>query len=96
MTTIKTTCSECGDVELRPADLRLELDPMHDAGNYRFNCPLCGHLQRRPANARVVSVLLATGVGYDVLPNEPITEAEIAAFAAALESEEDLVRLIGS
>ena len=27
MTTIKTTCDHCGDVELRPTDLALELDP---------------------------------------------------------------------
>ena len=96
MTTIKTTCRLCGDIELHPKDLRLELDPMKDAGNYRFTCPDCGHIQRRPANARVVSVLLATGVAYDVLPTDPITEDEIAAFAVALQDEEDLVRLIAT
>ncbi len=96
MTTIKTTCRLCGDIELAPGDLRLELDPMKDAGNYRFTCPECDHIQRRPANARVVSVLLATGVAYDVLPTSPITEDEIAAFAAALSTEEDLVRLIAT
>ena len=96
MTTIKTTCRLCGDIELNPKDLRLELDPMQDSGNYRFTCPVCEHIQRRPANARVVSVLLATGVAYDVLPSGPITEDEISAFADALRDEEDLVRLIAS
>ena len=57
MTTIKTTCSMCGDVELKPADLVLELSPSEDEGTYRFTCPECSGLERRPANARVVSVV---------------------------------------
>ncbi len=94
MTTIKTTCDLCGDVELGPDDLALELDPTGKTGVYRFSCPECDVLQRRPANARVVSVLLATGVRYDIIPADPITEDEIAAFAQALEQEPDLFRLL--
>lgn len=88
MTTIKTTCEFCGDVELGPDDLALELDPGRSEGTYRFECPLCIRVQRRPANSRVVSILLATGVRYEVTPPAPITEAEIRAFARALDSEE--------
>ncbi len=94
MTTIKTTCSRCGDIHLTPADLALELDPSEDEGTYRFTCPTCFVQQRRPANARVVSVLLATGVAYEVTNPNPITEIEIMAFAAALESEPDPFRLL--
>ncbi len=94
MTTIKTTCHRCGDVELRPDDLALELDPSKDSGAYRFTCPLCVTVQRRPANARVVSVLLATGVEYEVLRSDPITEEEIAAFAEALAAEIYPLRLL--
>lgn len=96
MTTIKTTCSLCGDVELTPDDLALELDPSEDAGSYRFTCPMCGQVERRPANARVVSVLLATGVAYEVLRPDPITEAEIAQFVVALDSETDPFRLLAN
>ncbi|MGQ0848793.1 MAG: hypothetical protein ACT4OP_06695 [Actinomycetota bacterium] len=94
MTTIKTTCSWCGDIQLTPADLSLELSPNHDEGTYCFVCPSCSTMQRRPANARVVSVLLATGVAYEVINPDPITEQEIASFAAALAAETDPFRLL--
>ena len=96
MTTIKTTCSMCGDVELKPADLVLELDPAEEEGTYRFSCPECSGLERRPANARVVSVLLATGVAYQIIRTDPITEDEIGSFVAALDSEKDPFRLLAN
>ncbi len=94
MTTIKTTCSMCGDVELKPADLVLELSPSEDEGTYRFTCPECSGLERRPANARVVSVLLATGVSYQIIRTDPITEDEIGQFVSALHTEKDPFRLL--
>ncbi len=94
MTTIKTTCARCGDIHLTPADLALELNPSEDEGTYRFTCPTCSLLQRRPANARVVSVLLATGVAYEVINDNPITEEEIIRFATALAAEPDPFRLL--
>ena len=83
MTTIRTTCERCGDVELTPSDLSLELSPKTGVGSYLFDCPYCGELERRPASQRVVSILLATGVVYEVVePSEgPITESEIEAFS---------------
>lgn len=96
MTTIKTTCAACGDVELGPNDLDLELDISGDSGTYRFICPSCFTMQRRPANSRVVNVLLATGVRYQIVNNSPITEQEIEEFATALEREMDPVRLLAS
>ena len=85
MTTIRTTCSFCGDVELIPTELSLELTAMTGTGTYIFDCPECGDLQRRPANHRVVSILLATGVGYQVLDEAgPITEDEISRFSENL------------
>lgn len=89
MTTIRTTCDRCGDVELTTADIGLELAPSGMTGCYRFTCPFCTSIQRRPANNRVVSILLATGVEYTIIdPIGPITETEIAAFAAALEHDD--------
>jgi predicted RNA-binding Zn-ribbon protein involved in translation (DUF1610 family) len=86
MTTIRTTCAVCGDVELVPTELALELTAMSGTGNYVFACPDCGDTQRRPANHRVVSILLATGVAYEVIDERgPITEREIAAFADELD-----------
>jgi hypothetical protein len=89
MTMIRTTCAVCGEVELIPGELRLELTALNGTGAYLFSCPSCGGEQRRPANHRVVSILLATGVAYEVLDDfDQITEAEIARFAAALDSGE--------
>jgi hypothetical protein len=96
MTTIKTTCSQCGDVELTPDDLALELEPSEETGVYRFTCPTCSQIERRPANARVVSVLLATGVAYEVVRPDPITEGEIDQFVTALNSEIDPFRLLAN
>ena len=87
MTTIRTTCPACGEVELLPGELSLELTALSGTGSYLFECPSCGNQQRRPANHRVVSILLATGVGYEVIDDpDRITETEIARFSAALES----------
>jgi len=96
MTSIKTTCHICGDVELTPENLMLELDPSEDSGQYRFLCPTCDTVQRRPANARVVSVLLSTGVEYMIVDHSPISEEEISEFAAALDADFDLSKLIAS
>lgn len=94
MTTIKTTCTRCGDIHLTPDDVALELRPGGREGDYRFRCPTCTFQQTRPANSRVVSVLLATGVHFEVVSRDPITEEEIELFAAALESEPDPLRLL--
>jgi hypothetical protein len=86
MTTIRTTCTTCGDVELTTADVGLELSSGAQEGRYRFDCPFCGTTQRRPASQRVVSVLLATGVGYDIVATaSAITEEEIAGFSRNLD-----------
>ena len=94
MTTIKTTCTRCGDIHLTPDDVALELHPDGREGDYRFKCPTCTYLQRRPANSRVVSVLLATGVQFEVVNPDPITDQEIEAFSTALETEPDPLRLL--
>lgn len=86
MTTIRTTCAICGDVELIPGELSLELTAIDGTGTYVFECPTCGDIQRRPANHRVVSILLATGVAYHVNDDtDAITPSEIARFAQELD-----------
>jgi hypothetical protein len=96
MTTIRTTCAICGDVELVPDELSLELTAMNGTGTYLFECPTCGGPQRRPANHRVVSILLATGVTYQVKGDPaPITESEIARFSTQLD-DPDWMRQLSS
>lgn len=74
----------------------LELDPNRDTGTYLFTCPFCLTLQRRPANARVVSVLLATGVDFEVVTDSPISEDEIQRFVEALDDTEGIFKLLAS
>ena len=89
MTTIRTTCPSCGDVELTVDDVGLEMAVGAAEGRYRFDCPFCGATQRRPASRRVVSVLLATGVAYEIVATaSPITEEEISEFTASLDGED--------
>ena len=97
MTTIRTTCESCGDVELTTADIALELTGSGDQGTYRFICPSCALLQRRPASQRVVTILLATGVAYEITVDaKPITEDDIAEFVAELETDDWFGRLVAS
>jgi len=74
--------------------MRAELRPGGRECDYCFKCPSCTSEQRRHANSRVVSVLLATGVQFEVVNPDPITEEEIVAFMAALETEPDPLRLL--
>lgn len=92
MTTIKTTC-QCGDVELNVDEVRLELEPSEETGIYLFDCPHCGERVRRPANERVVSVLLASGVAFKVVRPNPLTEAEAREWIAALATVRDIAEL---
>lgn len=97
MTTIRTTCQGCGDVELSTDDIALELTGAGDAGSYRFSCPSCKMVQVRPATRRVVSILLATGVSYEIiLDASPITESEIDGFMTQLNEDDWFSRLVGS
>ena len=97
MTTIRTTCDSCGDVELTTADISLELEGSGNEGTYRFVCPECLAIQRRPASHRVVSILLATGVAYEIaIETTPITETEISEFVTMLESDDWFGRLVAS
>lgn len=63
MTTIKTNCPTCGEVDLTPDDI--ELHPGPDAGHgsfYAFGCPGCRLLVRKEADERVVRLLVSAGV----------------------------------
>ena len=75
MTTIRTTCVDCGTVELAISQVTLE------PGRYRFDCPQCETTRHHPASARTVSILVTCGVP----PVAPITEDEIGLFVMELD-----------
>ena len=97
MTTIRTTCSACGDIELTQQHLRLELTSDWTEGSYVFTCPYCDREERRPASQRIVTVLLAAGVTYEVVSAAgPISDNEIEDFRRALDSDDWMSELLSS
>ncbi len=97
LTTIRTTCSDCGDIELTQQHLRLELSPEWTSGSYFFVCPYCDHEECRPASQRVVTILLAAGVVYEVVETVgPISNDEIDEFRKARETDDWMTDLLSN
>ncbi len=66
MATIRASCPACGDVELTTREVRVMLCSTTNEGSYAFQCPSCGVAVSKPAEARVVDVLVASGVSLSV------------------------------
>jgi predicted RNA-binding Zn-ribbon protein involved in translation (DUF1610 family) len=72
MTTIKATCPSCGEVGLTPDDIELRVDDSGlDESFYAFDCPACYENVRKPADERVVQLLLSGGVEKQAMPPAP-------------------------
>ena len=72
MTTIKATCPTCGEVGLTPADIELRVDEVDASSSfYAFDCPSCLGNVRKPADERVVRLLVSGGVEVQPLVNTP-------------------------
>lgn len=94
MTTIKTTCPDCADVELRPDQVRLYTFPANDDIEpfYSFACPICGKGVTKPADRPVIVLLATGGVHAQPAPDWPrhdgpaIDEDDLIRFGLALEA----------
>lgn len=64
-TVIKASCQDCGDVELRVRDLRVRVCATADTGSYVFRCPACQMSVVKPAEPRIVDMLVASGVALE-------------------------------
>ena len=62
MTTIKASCPMCGDVELKPAQLRLVVCSRSEWSYYAFSCTTCKDEVRKPADEEIVALLISGGV----------------------------------
>lgn len=72
MAIIKASCPRCGEVTLTPADIDLRVDAgVRSRSTYGFACPTCGHEVRKPAEERVVRVLISAGVAVREPDPEP-------------------------
>jgi hypothetical protein len=63
MTTIRTTCPRCGEVDMGPEAILLEVGPGGGDGSYRFVCPQCSEQVEKPADRKIVALLVSAGVG---------------------------------
>lgn len=97
MATIRASCPDCGDVELTTRDVRVLLCSTTNEGSYAFRCPTCLLAVSKPAEPRVVDVLVSSGVRLSVwhLPAEldevksgpPINYDDMLAFHEELQSD---------
>jgi hypothetical protein len=65
MATIRASCGDCGDVELTTADVHVRVCTLEDQSTYSFRCPVCMMTVVKPAEARTVDLLVASGVSYE-------------------------------
>lgn len=72
MATIRATCPTCADVELTTRDLRVQVCADTNQGSYTFRCPSCRMAVAKQAEARIVDLLVSSGVQMRVwrLPAE--------------------------
>lgn len=77
MTRIRAKCPQCGEVDLRPHDIQLEIvrtfvGEVADGSNYRFLCPDCQEIVTKPADERIARLLATGGVPITVSGDELI------------------------
>jgi hypothetical protein len=79
MTTIRTKCPTCGDVDMAADEISLHLTASGERGAYGFVCPECSVEVNKPANRKTVALLIAAGV--EPLPLEDDEGMDAAALA---------------
>ena len=98
-TRIRASCHECGDVELTVGDVEVRVCTSDNSGTYQFSCPTCSQAVVKPAEARVIDLLVASGVRMSTwdLPAEifeprlggrPFSHDDLIDFHHLLETEE--------
>ena len=87
---VRASCPTCGDVELPGTALHARRCETTGEGSYSFGCPECGTVVVKPADQRLLDLLVASGIPMTSwsLPSElaethagdPITYDDILAF----------------
>jgi predicted RNA-binding Zn-ribbon protein involved in translation (DUF1610 family) len=73
MTNIRTNCPRCGEVEMEASVVLLTVDEASGEGSYSFVCPECLEVVEKPADQKIVTLLLSAGV--EVHRTTPTDEA---------------------
>ena len=62
MTSIRTNCPRCGEVEMAASLVLLTLHGEGGEGTYSFACPGCEEIVQKPADRKIVELLRTAGV----------------------------------
>lgn len=102
MTTIKATCPTCGEVDLTAQDIELRIaSGDEEESAYSFECPVCVCRIWKPADERIIQLLLSGGVkavfaeqipDLDSFP--PFTYDDLLDFHFELENDSSLQSLL--
>jgi hypothetical protein len=65
MTTIRTTCPRCGEVDMGPEAISLSVRSSGREGSYRFTCPRCDDAVEKRADRKIVALLVSAGVDLE-------------------------------
>ena len=65
MTTIRTTCPRCGEVDMGPEAILLSVRENGREGSYRFTCPNCADDVEKRADRKIVALLVSAGVDIE-------------------------------
>ena len=106
-TTIRASCPDCGDIDLTVKDVSVRVCLEDNRGAYVFRCPECSFTVSKPAEPRVIDLLVSSGVKMLVwrLPSElfeqhdgpVIDHDDLMTFHAQLQEPgwfDDLLRLV--
>jgi hypothetical protein len=106
MATIRASCPSCGDVELTTKDVTVQVCSTNNQGSYSFRCPDCLLAVSKPAESRIVDLLVSSGVRLSVwhMPaeldeprtGEPIDYDDLLEFHYELQTDGWLDRLVAS
>jgi hypothetical protein len=67
MVIIKTTCPSCGEIDLTAEKVQLRIALGGTGSSYAFDCPRCSDRIHKPADSRVVQLLISGGVAPEIL-----------------------------
>lgn len=103
MARVRTSCPDCGEVEVRTDDVKVRVCTDDSRGSYAFRCRHCGLAVAKPADAKVVSLLVSAGTALTMwrLPAEltevrsgpPLTHDELLAFHQLLDGDDWFTQL---
>src|SRR5437763_8136208 len=77
MTTIRTTCPRCGEVDMGPEAILLSVLQGGVEGTYRFECPQCMDSVEKRADRKIVALLVSAGVDVDASQAEEPAQSEL-------------------